>query len=210
VRMLNRNFMRLLMGVFSRVCSGVLWGMVVCSVGFWEETLVLFWGRWYREWEEKVPRPREFELCSLHVASSNRPNLCIYVLYYVLYYINSLCSGGFADATTVMCWFGVWLGYGTDVPRTGCARLGSATRRVSFYTSLVGGGLRLSGPSSGSNGSVRVYRRVIFGEQNWREMHANVMILIYIGEYVHKYIGHEIANWWGWGGRRSDHCRRCG
>jgi hypothetical protein len=49
-----------------------------------------------------------------------------------------------------------------------CARLGSATRRVSFYTSLVGGGLRLSRPSSGSNGSVRVYRRVIFGKQNWR------------------------------------------
>jgi hypothetical protein len=106
-------------------------------------------------------------------------------------------------------------GWGTALnARTGCARLGSATRRVSFYTSLVGGGLRLllhlSGSSSGRNGSVRVYRRVIFGEQNWREMHANVMILIYIGEYVHKYIGHEIANWWGWGGRRSDHCRRCG
>jgi hypothetical protein len=39
---------------------------------------------------------------------------------------------------------------------------------TSFYVSLVGGGLRLSGPSSGSNGSVRVYRRVIFGKQNWR------------------------------------------
>ena len=32
------------------------------------------------------------------------------------------------------------------------------------------------------------------------------MILIYIGAYTHKYIGHEIANWWGWGGRRSEHC----
>jgi hypothetical protein len=93
-------------------------------------------------------------------------NLCIYVLYYVLYYIDSLCSDGFADATTDMCWFGVWWGHGFDVTRTGCAQLGSAARRVSFYTSLVGGGLRLSGPSSGNNGSVRVYRRVIFGKQN--------------------------------------------
>ena len=23
------------------------------------------------------------------------------------------------------------------------------------------------------------------------------MLLIYIGAYAHKYIGHEIANWWG-------------
>ncbi len=130
--------------------------------------MVLFLTRWYREWEEKAPRPMEFELCSLHVAPSNSPNLCIYVLYYVLYYISSLCSGGFDYATVGMCWFGVWWGYGTDVPRTGCARLGSATRRVSFYASLVGGGLRLSGSSSGTNGSVRVYRRVIFGKQNCR------------------------------------------
>ncbi len=142
----------------------------VCSVGFWEETLVLFLGRWYREWEEKTPRPMEFGLGSLHVTARLRTaqSLCIYVLYYVLYYIGSLCSGGFADATTGMCWFGVWWGHVSDVPQTGCARLGSTARRVSFYTSLVGGGLRLSGPSSGSNGSVRVYRRVIFDKQNWR------------------------------------------
>jgi hypothetical protein len=37
-----------------------------------------------------------------------------------------------------------------------CARLGSATQRI-FYASLVGGGLRPSGPSSGSSDSVRVY-----------------------------------------------------
>jgi hypothetical protein len=103
------------------MCFGE-WG-TVCSVGFWEGTFVFFWGRWYREWEEKSPRPMEFELCSLHVAPSNRPNLCIYVLYYVLCYINSLCSGGFADETGGMCWFDVWWGYGTDVSRTGCARL---------------------------------------------------------------------------------------
>ncbi len=114
VRMCNRNFMSLLM-----------------------------MGRWYREWEEKPPWSMEFELCSLYVTSSNNPNLCIYVLYYVLYYIISLCSGGFVDATTDMCWFGVWWGYVTDVSRTGCARLGSTTRHVSFYASLVGGGLRL-------------------------------------------------------------------
>ena len=42
---------------------------------------------------------------------------------------------------------------------------------------------------------------------------TNDMLLIYIGAYVHKYIGHETdetANWWGSGGRRSEHCRRCG
>jgi hypothetical protein len=120
-------------GVFSRVCSGVLWGMRESAVsdsgrGHW----FFFLGRWYRKYEEKASRPMEFELCSLHVAPSNSQNLCIYVLYYVLYYISSLCSGGFADATAYMCWFGVWWDRVTDVPRTGCARLGSATRRVSF------------------------------------------------------------------------------
>ena len=59
--------------------------------------------------------------------------------------VGSVCVGG----TALMC-------HGRE-----CARLGSATRRVSFYSSLVGGGLRLSGTSSGSNGSVRVYRGVI-------------------------------------------------
>ncbi len=109
-----------------------------------------FLGSWYREWEKKTPRHMEFELCSIPVTPSNSPNLCIYVLYYVLYYINSLCSGGFTDSTTDMCWFGVCWGHGTDVSRTGCTRMGSTTRRVSFYVSLVGGGLRLSGPSSGT------------------------------------------------------------
>jgi hypothetical protein len=51
---------------------------------------------------------------------------------YVLYDISSLSSGGFADVTAGMCWFGVCWGHGTDVSRTGCARLGSATQRVSF------------------------------------------------------------------------------
>ena len=31
-------------------------------------------------------------------------------------------------------------------------------------------------------------------------MLVNAMLLIYIGAYTHKYIGHEIANWWGGGG----------
>ena len=137
---------------------------VVYSVGFWKESLFLFLGRWYRGWEEKAPRTMKFELCSLDDASSNRPKfmylLCI--ICFILYTqslqwwfpcvrlqacVGSVCVGG----TTLMC-------RGRE-----CARLGSATRRVSFYASLVGGGLRLSG----SNGSVRVYRRVIFGKQNW-------------------------------------------
>ena len=141
----------------------------VCSVGFWEESLFLFLGRWYRGLEEKTPRTMKFELCSLHVAPSNSPKfmylLCI--ICFILYKqslqwwfhcmrlqacVGSVCVGD----TTLMC-------RGWE-----CARMGSATRRVSFYVSLVGGGLRLSRPSSGSNGSVRVYRRVIFGKQNWR------------------------------------------
>ena len=68
-------------------------------------------------WGSSLSRPRsmEFELYSLHVTPSNGPNLCIYVLYYVLCYIRSLCSRGFADATACMCWFGVWWGHGRDV-----------------------------------------------------------------------------------------------
>ena len=33
---------------------------------------------------------------------------------------------------------------------------------------------------------------------------------IYRCLHIYKYIGHETANWLGWGGRRSAHCRRCG
>ena len=45
-----------------------------------------------------------------------------------------------------------------------CARLGSAIRRVSFYVSLVGGGLRLSGSSSGNNGNVYIGHESDWGE----------------------------------------------
>ena len=71
----------------------------------------------------------------------NRPSLYLCSVLYVLYYISSLCSGGFSDATEDMCWFGVGWGHGTDVSQTGCVRMGSSTRLVSFYVSLVGGGL---------------------------------------------------------------------
>ena len=86
--MLNRNFARLLMRGSSRASvPGCFGDEGVCSVGFWEETFVLFLGRWYREWEEKAPRPMEFGLGSLHVASSNSPKfvyLCS-VLCLILY-----------------------------------------------------------------------------------------------------------------------------
>ena len=84
---------------------------------------------------------------SLHVAPWNSPNLYLCSVLYVF-------SGGFTDATTVMCWFGVCWGHDTDVSWTGCERLGSETRRSSFYVSLVGGGLRLSGPGSGRRNPV--------------------------------------------------------
>ena len=50
--------------------------------------------------------------------------------------VASLC------VTEDMCWFSVCWGHGTDVSRTGMC--------------TDGGGLRLSGPSSGNNNSVRV------------------------------------------------------
>jgi len=41
-------------GLLPRLYRGALGNEGVCSVGFWEGTLVLFLGRWYREWEEKA------------------------------------------------------------------------------------------------------------------------------------------------------------
>jgi hypothetical protein len=67
--------------------------------------------------------------------------------FYIIYAVSTVVVSLYA--TVDMCWFGMCWGHVTDVPRTGCVRLGSATRRVSFYTSLDGGGLRPSGPSSG-------------------------------------------------------------
>jgi hypothetical protein len=62
-------------GVLPCLFRGALGNEGVCSVGFLEETLFLFLGRWYREWEEKASRSMEFELCSLHVTPSNRPTV---------------------------------------------------------------------------------------------------------------------------------------
>ena len=59
----------------------------VCNVGFWEESLFLFLGRWYRGWEKKESWTKKFKLCSLHDTPSNRPKfmylLCIicFILY---------------------------------------------------------------------------------------------------------------------------------
>ncbi len=68
--------------------------------------------------------------------------------------VGSVCGGG----TALMC-------RGRDVH--GWVRRLDASPSTRRW-SVESGGLRLSGPSSGSNGSVRVYRRVIFGKQNWR------------------------------------------
>jgi hypothetical protein len=81
--------------VFSRVCSGVPSGMrrsCRILVGHVDS----FWVGWHREWEEKAPRPMEFELCSLACRAFNQPR--IYVLCCVLYVlgvmrIQSLCNG---------------------------------------------------------------------------------------------------------------------
>jgi hypothetical protein len=64
VNMLNCDFARvLMMGVFSRVCSGLLWGMRESEVSdSGRRQWFFFLGRWYQEWEEKTPRSMEFEL----------------------------------------------------------------------------------------------------------------------------------------------------
>ena len=95
----------------------------------------------------------EFELCFLHVGPSNRPKfMYLCSVLYVLYYINSLCSGGFVLCDCrymlVRCVLGARHWCVTDR----ITRLGSATGRI-FYVSLVGGGLRPSGPSSLGTGS---------------------------------------------------------
>jgi hypothetical protein len=46
------------------------------NLGFWWETVVLFWGRWYRGREEKTTRSMVFELCSLLSLLQTDQNLC--------------------------------------------------------------------------------------------------------------------------------------
>ena len=69
--------------------------------------------------------------------------------------VGSVCVGG----TTLMC-------RGRE-----CTRLGSATRLIFFYVSLVGGGLRPSGFSTGRSGSVRVF----YYESRKRELKIRLM-----------------------------------
>ena len=140
-------------GLLSSLSRGAL-GMRESEVsGSGWRQWIFFGGRWYRDGKRRHHGPWSSNCVSLNVGPSNRPNF--YTIKAVSAVVVSLYS------TRDMCWFGICSGHGTDVSRTGCARLGSVTRRVSFYTSLVGGGLRLSRSSSGSNGSVRVYRSVM-------------------------------------------------
>ena len=151
-------------------------------------------GGWYREWEEKALRPMEFELCSLHVGSSNSPKfMYLCSVLYVLYYISSLCSGGFAVCDCRHVLVRCVLGHGTDVTWTGMCTSGFGNS-----THLL---LRVAGRWRST--SLR-WCSVI------HTCHANAIHLIYIGAYTYKYIGHETANWLGCDGRRSEHCRRCG
>jgi hypothetical protein len=128
VSMINRTFtLLLMMGVFSRVCSGVLWGMRESTVSDFGR------GHWFFCWVGGIGNGKRrhrgpWSLSYVHSMSY------VFMLCIVSYiYISSLCSGDFVDATACMFWFGVWWGNDTDVPRTGCARMDSATRRVSFY-----------------------------------------------------------------------------
>jgi hypothetical protein len=49
-----------------------------------------------------------------------------------------------------MFWFGVWWGHDTDVSRKGCSWMGSTTRHVSFYASLIGEVYVSQGPHQGA------------------------------------------------------------
>ena len=93
----------------------------VCSVGFWEESLFLFLGRWYRGWQEKAPWSMKFELCSLHDAPSNRPKfvylLCI--ICYILYKQSTTVVVVSLYATAGMYWFSVCWGHVTNVTQEG-------------------------------------------------------------------------------------------
>jgi hypothetical protein len=112
-----------------------------------------------------VPRHMGFELCSLQESMSRLQTaqiLCIHVLYYTFSYEQSLqwwfrcmrlqtCFGPVCVWDTTLMTL-MYLGWE-------CVRLDSTTRRVSFYASLSGGGLRPSGSSSGSTVGTRIYIR---------------------------------------------------
>ncbi len=118
--MLNRNFARLLMmGAFSRVCSGL---GVIRTLQGWSGSQGTELPILYKQSLQWWFRCMRLQAC-----------------------VGSVCVG----CTALMC-------RGRE-----CARLGSATRRVSFCASLDGGGLRPAGSSSESSGSVRVYIRAL-------------------------------------------------
>ena len=110
-----------MMGVFSCVCSGVLWGRGGLQCRILGGVIVSFLGRWYRGWEEKAPRPMKFELCSLHDAPSNRPKfvylLCI--ICYILYKQSTTVVVVSLYATAGMYWFSVCWGHVTNVTQEG-------------------------------------------------------------------------------------------
>jgi hypothetical protein len=71
-------------GLLPSLFRGALGIEGVCSVGFWEGTLVLFLGRLYREWEENLEKT-----VSVVVVSLIRLHTCV----------GSVCGGD----TSLMC-----------------------------------------------------------------------------------------------------------
>ena len=102
------------------------------------------------------------------------------------------------------------------VPLVQCERMGWGTRVV-FYASLDGGGLRPSGPSSGSAGDVRTYR----GRRVCEHYKPNIyrFIIVYIVYYDRtrncKLVGEwrtsirELSEMWGGDRRDADSDRDC-
>ena len=96
--------------------------------------MFLFFGGWYREWEEKASRPMEFELCSL-LSRLKQPKFYVFMFCIICFisYKQSL-QWWFRCMRLQACFGSVCVG-GTTLMCRGreCARLGSATRRIFFY-----------------------------------------------------------------------------
>ena len=95
---LNRNFDRLMMGVFSRVCSGVLWGRGGLQFRVLGGEIVPFLGRLGREGvvvhgvRVVFTSMSRFQTAQISISILYNQSLW----WWFLYYISSLCGGGFS------------------------------------------------------------------------------------------------------------------
>ena len=108
----------LMTGIFPASVPGCFGDERVCSFGFKTERRHCFLFGWVGKRRHHVPWSSN--CVSLYVDPSNSPN------FYIISTVSAVVVSLYA--TGGMCWFGMCWGHVTDVSRTGCARLGSATR----------------------------------------------------------------------------------